>query len=212
MGWHLDVLDSSFLLLNLNELAPLHDVVRVLTDHGLNMGALHHGNQLIALGCRTGFRSIAQLIGLAWRSAEQHTRVLVNHLSVDIQDLDGQSFVHLLQIGAEVSLQSVGQRQVNISRECSDTRFGNFVVVQALALEGHRTCLAPCALGVAAAPPQRMNASLHVADVDVHRTRRRFERSCKEVVRLFVEPIHIACNGGFFHHVVVFHDKVFGHL
>ena len=176
------------------------------------MGALHHGNQLIAFGCRTSLRCIAQLIGLAWCSAEQHARVLVNHLAVDIQNLDGQSFVHLLQIGAEVSFQSVGQRQVNISRECADTRFRHGVVVEALALEGHRTCLAPCALRVAAAPPQRMNASLHIADVDVHRTRCRFERPSLEVSRLFVEPVHIARNGGLLHKVIIFNNKVFGHL
>ena len=176
------------------------------------MLALHHGNQLVALGGRTSLSGIAQLIGLARRSAEQHARVLVDHLAVDIQNLDGQSFVHLLQIGAEVSLQSVGQRQVDISRECADTRFGHGVVVEALALELHRARFAPCALRVAAAPPQRMNASLHIADVDVHRARSRGKRPRLEVICLFVEPIHIARNGSLFHRLFAFHDEVFGHL
>ena len=176
------------------------------------MLALHHGNQLVALGGRTSLSGIAQLIGLARRSAEQHARVLVDHLAVDIQNLDGQSFVHLLQIGAEVSLQSVGQRQVDISRECADTRFGHGVVVEALALELHRACFAPCALRIAAAPPQGVRAGLHIADVDVHRTRSRFERPSLEVSRLFVEPVHIACNGGLLHRVIIFNNKVFGHL
>ena len=57
-----------------------------------------------------------------------------------------------------------------------------------------------------------MNASLHIADVDVHRTRSRGKRPGKEVICLIIEPVHVTCDGGLLHRLITLHDEIFRHL